>query len=324
MNPEFPIYIPSYGRWEERPTVKVLERLGVPYNVVVEQEQYDEYAQVIDEEDLLVVPDWVKEEYDTCDDLGDVKSKGPGPARNFAWEHAIEQGYDWHWVMDDNIQGFYWFNQNRYVGVNDGAIFRAMEDFVRRYENVAMAGPRYFMFAVRKNDYPPFVPNTRVYSCNLIRNDLPYRWRGRYNEDTDLSLRMLKDGWCTIMFNAFLQDKATTQKYSGGNTERFYDREGTYPKSKMLVDLHPNVAELVIKWGRWHHQVDYTPFKNNELIKKPDADIPEGVDNYGMTWPHGQSPRDRPDAANDERWRDETSDETLDDQPDEQSDETPA
>jgi len=44
----------------------------------------------------------------------------------------------------------------------------------------------------------------------LIRNDVPYRWRGRYNEDTDLSLRMLKDRWCTIQFNAFLQGKAAT------------------------------------------------------------------------------------------------------------------
>jgi len=28
----------------------------------------------------------------------------------------------------------------------------------------------------------------------LIRNDIPYRWRAKYNEDTDLSLRVLKDG----------------------------------------------------------------------------------------------------------------------------------
>lgn len=32
----------------------------------------------------------------------------------------------------------------------------------------------------------------RAFPCILIQNDIPFRWRGRYNEDTDLSLRALK------------------------------------------------------------------------------------------------------------------------------------
>ena len=62
------------------------------------------------------------------------------------------------------------------------------------------------MFVPRKSaDLPPFKANTRIYSCILIDNALPFRWRGRYNEDTDLSLRVLKAGLCTIQFNAFLR-----------------------------------------------------------------------------------------------------------------------
>src|SRR5581483_6046093 len=114
----------------------------------------------------------------------------------------IAKGHTWHWVMDDNILYFMRFNHNLKVPVSDGAMFVAMEDFCLRYRNVAMAGPNYRMFVPRKrNDKPPYTLNTRIYSCNLIRNDVPYRWRGRYNEDTDLSLRMLKDKWCTILFN---------------------------------------------------------------------------------------------------------------------------
>ena len=88
---------------------------------------------------------------------------------------------------------------------------------------------------------PPFVVNTRIYSCLLIENSAPYRWRGRYNEDTDLSLRVLKDGLCTIQFNAFLCGKVTTQRMKGGNTKEFYSDEGTLPKSQMIADLHPDV-----------------------------------------------------------------------------------
>lgn len=58
--------------------------------------------------------------------------------------------------------------------------------------------------------------------------------------------------------------------------------EGTKPKSEMLVKLHPDVSELVWKWNRWHHFVNYRPFKRNKLKRKPDIEVASGVDNYGM------------------------------------------
>jgi hypothetical protein len=179
--------------------------MGIPYWIVVEEQERDAYAAVIDPSKILVLDPKYQAEYETCDDLGETKSKGPGAARNFVWDHSTQEGFERHWVMDDNIKSFHRFNRNLKVPVSDGTIFRCMEDFVDRYENIAMAGPNYFMFVPRKSIVPPFVLNTRIYSCNLILNRSPYRWRGRYNEDTDLSLRMLKDGWCTIQFNAFLQ-----------------------------------------------------------------------------------------------------------------------
>lgn len=184
--------------------------------------------------------------------------------------------------MDDSIRGFFRFNRNLKVPVGDGTVFRCMEDFTLRYTNVAMAGPNYFMFVSRKNRLPPFVLNTRIYSCNLVRNDAPFRWRGRYNEDTDLSLRMLKAGWCTVLFNAFLQYKMPTQKVLGGNTDDFYSKEGTLPKSQMQVKLHPDCSRLVWRFGRWHHYVDYSRFKKNKLRRKPGIEVSPGVDNYGM------------------------------------------
>ena len=111
---------------------------------------------------------------------------------------------------------------------------------------------------------------------------MPYRWRGRYNEDTDLSLRMLKDGYCTVQFNFLLQGKMGTQQLKGGNTEEFYANEGTKNKSQMLEDMHPDVASVVYKFGRWHHHVDYTPFKNNKLKRKEGIIIPDNNDNYNI------------------------------------------
>ena len=280
--PSFPLYIVSKGRAATRYTARALDALGVPYRVIVEAHERDTYAAVIDPKRLLVLPLEYQRDYDTCDALGSTKSKGPGAARNFAWDCAIAQGADWHWVLDDNIKRFYRLNKNLKTPVGDGTIFRCMEDFCLRYTNVAMAGPNYFAFASRKSVMPPFVPNTRIYSCNLIRNDVPYRWRGRYNEDTDLSLRMLKDGWCTVQFNAFLQEKLTTQTVAGGCHKDFYSKEGTLPKSQMQVALHPDVSKLVHRFGRWHHAVDYRPFRGNKLIRKAGVEIAPGFDEFGM------------------------------------------
>lgn len=267
---------------EGRRTARALEAMGVDYSIVVEEQERDHYAAVIDPKKVLVLDRSYQDRYDTCDSLGSSKSKGPGPARNFAWDHAIARGAKWHWVMDDNIRLFYRFNHNLKVPAKSPQIFRAMEEFCDRYTNVLMGGPNYFMFVSRKSKTPPFAANTRIYSCNLIRNDAPYRWRGRYNEDTDLSLRMLKDGWCTIQFNAFLQEKTTTQQMKGGNTAEFYAREGTGPKSAMQVALHPDVSRAVIRFGRIHHYVDYSRFKTNKLIRRPDFVPPSSPNDYGM------------------------------------------
>lgn len=281
MNPQFPLYIVSKGRAESRLTSKRLEAMRVPYSIIVEEQEHDEYAAVIDPAKILVLDPQYQANYDTFSDLGADKGTGSGPARNFAWEHSIAAGHDWHWVMDDNIRIFYRLIRNRRVPLGDGTGFRVMEDFVLRYRNVSMAGPQYKMFAPSNTRMNPFALNTRIYSCNLIRNDVEFRWRGRYNEDTDLSLQMMKAGWVTVQFNAFLQDKITTQKMAGGNTDLLYE-EGTLKKSQMLRDMHPDVTKLVMRYGRPHHYVDYMPFKKHRLLRKPDAIIKSGIDNYGM------------------------------------------
>lgn len=263
-------------------TVRALEVMGVPYHVVIEEQELAAYAAVIPRERLLVLDPAYQEAYDPFDELGRTKSLGPGPARNFAWEHAVSQGHERHWVMDDNIRSFNRLNHNLKVRVADGAFFWVMEEFCLRYTNVAMAGPNYWMFAPRKTAVPPLTMNTRIYSCNLVRNSLPFRWRGRYNEDTDISLRALKAGWCTVLFNAFLQDKVRTQLTKGGNTAEFYANEGTLPKSLMQVRMHPDVSRLAWRFGRAHHYVDYSRFRQNRLVPRPGVVIPDGVENFGM------------------------------------------
>lgn len=266
MDTKYPIYIISKGRWESRLTSKALEKMGQSYHIVIEPQEYEEYSKVIDPKKILVLP---------FSNLG----QGSIPARNWVWEHSISMGAEKHWILDDNIRQFHILKNNRRALINSNTGFRAIEEFVDRYENIALAGMQYTMFAIDKQRHPPFILNTRIYSCILIQNNIPYRWRGRYNEDTDLSLRALKDGWCTVLFYAFLCDKSATMTLKGGNTESLYklggQKDGRLLMAQSLRDQHPDVTTIKRRWGRWQHVVDYSKFKANKFILKKGVVIPD-------------------------------------------------
>ena len=272
MNPKYPIYVPTKGRWESRLTIKALERIGVPYKAVIEEQEFDQYAAVIDSKNIIILPH---------------RDKGLMVTRNWIWDHALESGTPYFWTIDDNVVEFWRWHNNKKLKVRSGSIFRAIEDFTERYENVPIAGMNYFMFIQQKYKDSPIRLNTRVYSNMLIQtnakdpNGKPYRNETFYNDDTDLCLRVLKDGYCTILFNAFLIEKSVTMTVKGGMTP-FYEGDGRLKMAKELYEKHPDVTKITRKWGRWQHQVDYRPFKGNRLIKKPGIVIPEGVNNYGM------------------------------------------
>ena len=97
---QYPIYIPTKGRHEYMVTSKALTALGVPHYLVVEPQQMDDYRRAVVDmglsAEVLELDLGFKERYELCDDLGLSKSTGPGPARNFAWEHSIASGAPWH------------------------------------------------------------------------------------------------------------------------------------------------------------------------------------------------------------------------------------
>ena len=287
MNPKYPIYIISKGRAKSRLTSKTLEEMNVPYRIVIEPQEYDDYAAVIDPKKILVLP---------FSNLG----QGSIPARNWVWEHSIEEGHERHWILDDNIQHFYRLHKNKKITMTTPTGFRVCEDFADRYSDVKMFGMNYAFFAPSTTKRPPYYHNTRVYSCICLSNDIypDLYWRGRYNEDTDLSLRVMKAGYHTFLFNAFLCGKVASMAMKGGNTEEIYniekvggvqDRVGSEGFDNRMVfaqslkDQHPDVVDVTQKWGRYHHHVNYREFqKGIKPTLKEGLNITKGPDNYGL------------------------------------------
>lgn len=268
MNARYPVYVISKGRAFRPLTANFLKRDGVPFKIVVEQSEYDDYVKSVGAEYVLALPADFRERSARDPRAGTVQG-GSIPARNFVWEHALGTGAKRHWILDDNIRDLLRNDEGQRVVCRAGPALRVVEDFTDRFENVAVAGMNYKMFGFPR--HPPFFLNVHVYSCILIRNDLSFRWRGRYNEDTDLCLQALATGWCTILTNAFLADKLPTLQMKGGNMEQLYhgaaneqysaeNKIGRLTMAKDLERAWPGVVKVTRRFGRPQHLIDWRKF----------------------------------------------------------------
>lgn len=284
IHPKYPIYVITKGRWERTLTIDTLEDMGINFYICVEPDEYDNYAANVDKNKIIKLPE----------NFSKLK-RGSIPVRNFVWQHSVENGHKKHWVIDDNIQWFFRWNHNMKKKLRDGVFFRIMEDFSDRYENLGLVGCQYTSFVpATEPGRGQFIKNTRVYSCILINSELldqrlEERWRGTYNEDTDLSLRVLATGdLCTVNFNNLLSGKQTTGTMRGGNTDTIYEGgtvSGYMKKFEELKRTWPKFVKLTNdfhKDGRPHHYIPYTKLFKQDLVLKKGVPTEPKVNEYNM------------------------------------------
>lgn len=268
VKPRYPVYVISKGRADCCVTARLLKRDGVSFRLVVEPQEQKLYASEFGAEQLEVLP---------FSNLG----LGSIPARNWVWEHAKASGAEKHWIMDDNIWYIYRVYRGQRLQCNGNIALGLSELFLDRYENIAIGGLNYAMFVPRGSKYP-FAVNVHVYSTLLIRNDLPYRWRGRYNEDTDLCLQVLSGGWCTVLLNAFLIKKTTTMTMKGGNMTSLYQGDGRLRMARSLERVWPGIVEVKRRFQRPQHVINWGIF-TTPLKLKPGLDLTKLSPNeFGM------------------------------------------
>lgn len=248
---EYPIYIISKGRAFNPLTAKNFEQAGIDYYIAVEPQEANNYINALGQKRVLILP---------FSNLG----LGSYPARNFCWEHSKSLGYKYHWLFDDNILFWMkWINGKRRKWENINSALLFVENFVNK-NNITIGGFEEPNFVVK----PPkkaFKINCHVYSAMLIKNDIPYRWRLKYNEDVDLCLQVLHNGGTTASCVYYMANKVSTaDKMKGGNQDELYkgnDPKKKLLKSKMLEAQWPQYAKTVIRFNRIHHFVDWKVFK---------------------------------------------------------------
>jgi hypothetical protein len=247
----FPIYIISKGRAYNPITANNFIRENIDFFIAVEPQEYDEYCKALGEKYVLKLP---------------FKNLGLGsyPARNYCWEHAKKNGFEYHWLFDDNILFWMkWVNGKRRKWNKIDSALKYVEAVTdeHKIDILGFEEPNFVVQPPKK----PFKFNCHVYSAMLIKNNMPYRWRLKYNEDVDLCLQVLHNGGTTMSCVYYMANKVSTaDKMKGGNQDELY--QGNAPKknllkAKTLEAAWPQYAKTVIRFGRHHHLVDWKQFK---------------------------------------------------------------
>ena len=259
---KYPIYIVSKGRWENPLTAKFFIEDGVKFKILVEPQEYDNYCKSIGKKYVLKLP---------FSNLG----KGSYPARNYAWEDSIKNGYERHWCFDDNIARVRRVFKGNKIPCNSLKAIEVLEDFTDRYQNIGITAFNYGKFVIpSSSDKKPFYINVHAYSAMLIKNNMPYRWRMKYNEDVDLCLQVLHNKLCTVLFNAFVVEKmSTVAKMKGGNQDELYKgnaHEKKILKARSLEEIWPQYAQTKIRFNRPHHYVNWKKHFKHNLVRRTD------------------------------------------------------
>ncbi len=267
----YPIFIPSKGRADACLTARFLQRDGTPFRLVVEPPEEEAYRAAWPDAEILVTP---------FHDLG----LGAVPVRNWIRDFSIEEGHDRHWQLDDNCYDIHRLYRGKIIRADSGVALSVVEDFTDRYTNIGISGLNYEMFVL--NHTPaPFYLNCHVYSCSLIWNRMPYHWRGRYNDDTDLCLQVLSAGLCTVNVNAFCIGKVRTMVMKGGMSDEMYAGDGRLKMARSLERAWPGVVTTDRKFQRPQHVIKGSwRYFDTPLIRREDIDWENlaPVDEYGM------------------------------------------
>lgn len=215
--PNYPIYVISHKRYNKKDclTVKNLELLGLSYYICIRKNQQQEYEKFFEEQkynngNILII--------DITDEV-----KGGTTQRNFCWKHSVSHGHKKFWLLDDNMDGWFYFNELQQVKMTSPLCFTLLEDIIDNTQNVGIISHNYIGDIPSCEMRPPLQHNCKNYSSMLINTELldkhNIKFRLLYNEDVDLTLQILSKGLNTLGTNIILTDKMTTGSCKGGNEE---------------------------------------------------------------------------------------------------------
>lgn len=267
--PKYPVYIISLSRYQKERcyTIKHLEKMNVKYRLCVMTREVDDYKKSLVSNNFINCVEIIN--------IDDNMGLGGTPQRMKCWEHSKELGYSKFWLLDDNIDGYYYYNRLRKIKVHSGIVFTSLENFIDNVkEPVGLIGHNYNMDNPATTMRNPYQVNSKVYSSMLINTELldkyNIKFTLKYNEDVDLCMECLKNDIRTISVNIFLSNKKSTLSVKGGNTDTIYANGKKFQDKVdcLLNKWGSDYVDIIVKHKdeRPHHKVYYDRFNVSKKI----------------------------------------------------------
>jgi hypothetical protein len=272
MRDDFCVFIISYDRADNVPTIETLERHGYTgdwYIVVDHQDDIEPYESHHGEENVIHLDkDDALPELDRGDNFNHRNCNVY--ARQQMWDLADELGYEYFLVLDDDYTTFeFRFGGNYEYGLRDRVedLDRILNASIKYLDNAGLdtlctAQGGDWIGGINAGIAHDGNVGTKRKAMNsfLCKTDRPFDFRGTINEDVNTYVRAAQLGKIFLTYNIVSLEQERTQQNKGGLTD-IYRTEGTYVKSFYTILYSPSSVSLT-KMGaeaddRIHHRVDW-------------------------------------------------------------------
>jgi len=271
MRDDFCVFIISYDRPDNVPTIETLERHGYTgdwFIVIDHEDDREPYESEYGEDKVLYLDkDGALPELDRGDNFNHRNCNVY--ARQQMWDLADELGYDYFLVLDDDYTTFeFRFGGNYEYGLRDSVqdldrIFDASIQYLddAGLDTLCTAQGGDWIGGVGSAIAHDGRVGTRRKAMNsfLCKTDRPFDFRGTINEDVNTYVRAAQLGKVLLTYNIVSLEQERTQQNEGGLTD-IYKAEGTYVKSFYTILYSPSsvtLSEMGESDNRIHHRVNW-------------------------------------------------------------------
>jgi len=272
MRDDFCVFILSYNRPQNVPTVAALEEYGYTgdwYILIDHDDDIEPYTNEWGKENVIVLDkDDALPELDRGDNMN--RRDCNVYARYQSFDVAQELGYDYFALFDDDYDRFrYRWNAN---GEYDGTI--QVEDIDGMFEHLITYLEEANLHSIATSQGGDWIGGEKAHIANnngeitakrkvmntfVCKADRPFEFRGTINEDVNTYVRAAQLGKLFLTPNLISINQEETQQEDGGLTDIYLD-QGTYMKSFYTILYSPSSVELN-KMGdtqyRIHHHIDW-------------------------------------------------------------------
>lgn len=247
---KYPVCIVSKDRSDTCTTHTLLDFEGVKWFYMVEPKDYDAYVARFGKSKVINI---------------EQNDKGIYYVRNYCIEWSKKNGYDKHWQVDDDLRSLHYRPMNFIKGIRDSTRIENPSSMLSYIEDISIKCVNYgagclthdgFAFS-KKNDVDI---NKMIYCFQLINNSIKSRYQPHTSEDVDFSVRILKEGYVTMVFNKYSFRTPASGSLKGGcNSSIDYKKIGNVDNRKLRN------LKLCQTYPQWF--VEYT--KNGQSEVKP-------------------------------------------------------